>query len=233
MSNVHKFEFERRSHLRVLYPKKGTAGFLPGVQILGLDCQPVNISEGGACLNIGNDKQLTAYREEAQLILKFPYEDKNHEILAQVVGSVHWNRHIRFLQIEEETRVLLNIAVQPGVLGIGTRIKSPGALGLRQPGYEEWSCPFGGNLRLNSFFAAKGEVLMEYRVPDYAVEFHFGEVPMRKKSRGSLEAQPVETDTFDRIYLTLLNIREPSARVSAMVKYLEEFRPQVTRGGIG
>lgn len=230
-SQVKKFEQDKRAHFRVRYPTSGRIGFLPDIMVNGEGVVPVNISEGGAAIEISDDDGFTTYRETVKMGIQFPHESFIHDIKAQVVGFAHCRRNLSFIEISADCKIMLNIAMQPGVRGIGTRIVAKSGAEKSMEEIEEWVCPFGSSLKLFNTNFMPGETVLRYRSPEYSLDLKCDEPAERKtRHQGQVLIAPLDLESYDSIYLMLVNITEPSPRVLQIVEYLSVYRKIMLSG---
>jgi hypothetical protein len=191
----------------------------------------VNLSEGGLAVDIGNDKHYTTYGEDVIVGLKFPLDTKVRKVPGQIVGSVHHQRSLRFVSVGDDLRVLLNMALEPGFRGIATRLASVEYLPQSAEGFEQWNSPFGGTIKIFGNPMKQGDLLLEYRAPEYSVDVYCHVYPEKRITQnGVVYIGPIEIESYDALYLHLSNIINPSPRLFRLIQYLSSYRAVVVRG---
>jgi hypothetical protein len=222
---------KQRRHLRIKYPESGPIGFLPVVSMEDIFVSAIDIGEGGMALRVDDDLLYSDYFQQLEMSLQFPMVSDIHKVKAKVVGVAQGIRNIQFIDISDECKLSINLAVQSGIRGLGTIHVTQDFLPLDSGGVEEWLCPFGGHIKLYEIHFQKGEPVFKYRGPDYSVELYRSYMAMaRLRSNKDLPLVPLDLETFDNIELMFLNIPNPSPRLVMIVSYLAKYRELAMAG---
>ncbi|MCB0365631.1 MAG: hypothetical protein H6624_04360 [Bdellovibrionaceae bacterium] len=219
---------DRRKAARIHYPEHGAVGNLPEIHFEGKPMRIYDISLGGTCLI--DDLDYLQSTAGNTITLDLVWKDKVIPQPSLIVAAGFDKRHIRFLDLDTQSYVRLNLLLKPGYLGLRMRkIPMDDAKHLQVGAEEMWVGISGEAITLFPNME-KNLPIGEITLYGHSVLVYADAPPVYKfQSRDGLPGQRIREQLLHDLLIFAVNIKNPSERMMDLIYCLTDAHKEHER----